>query len=56
MAYRSGLSRQRARRRRQLTARAALWLAGLGVFAALGYASYSSGTALARLETRKLED
>lgn len=56
MAYRSGFSRQRSRRRRQLVARTALWLGIGAVFAGIGYSSYRSGVLLARMEVRGLED
>lgn len=56
MAYRSGFSHQRSRRRRQLWGRAALWL-GIGlIFVGIGYSSYRSGALLARMEVRGLED
>jgi regulator of replication initiation timing len=56
MAYRSGFSRQRSRRRRQLLSRFALWLLGAGVFVGIGYSSYRSGVVLARMELQGLED
>ncbi len=56
MANRSGFSRQRSRRRRQLVVRAVLWLGIGAVFVAIGYSSYRSGVLLARMEVRGLED
>lgn len=56
MAYRSGFSRQRARQRRQMLARAALWLGAASVFVGIGYSSYQSGIMLARMEVTGLEE
>lgn len=56
MAYQSGFSRQRSRRRRQLLTRAALWLGVAAIFAGIGYSSYRSGALLARLEVSGLEE
>jgi hypothetical protein len=50
MAIRSGISRERARRRRKFLFRLTLWVAGVGVFAAIGYSSYRTGSALAERE------
>ncbi len=50
MAIRSGISRERARRRRKLLFRLTLWVAVVGVFAAIGYSSYRTGSALAERE------
>ena len=56
MALRSGFARQRARRRRQMLGRAALWAGVAAIFIGIGYSSYRSGTMLARLEVSGLED
>lgn len=56
MAYRSGFSRQRSRRRRQLLTRAALWLGVAVIFAGIGYSSYRTGALLARMEVSGLEE
>jgi len=56
MAYRSGFSRQRSRRRRQLVMRAALWLGVGAIFCGIGYSSYRSGVLLAHMQVRGLED
>ena len=50
MAIRSGVSRERARRRRQFLFRLTLWLFAAGVFVAIGYSSYLTGSALAERE------
>jgi hypothetical protein len=50
MVIRSGISRERARRRRRFLLRLALWLAAAGVFVAIGYSSYRTGGALAERE------
>jgi hypothetical protein len=50
MAIRSGASRERARRRRKFLFRITLWLFAAGVFVALGYSSYLTGSALAERE------
>ena len=50
MAIRSSASRDRARRRRQFLFRITLWLFAVGVFIALGYSSYLTGSALAERE------
>jgi hypothetical protein len=48
MAIRSGISRERARRRRQFLFRLTLWLFAACVFVAIGYSSYLTGSALAK--------
>jgi hypothetical protein len=50
MAIRSSASRDRARRRRQFLFRITLWLLAAGVFVALGYSSYRTGSVLAERE------
>jgi hypothetical protein len=50
MAIRSGVRRERARRRRQLLLRLTVWLFAAGVFVAIGYSSYLTGRALAKRE------
>ncbi len=50
MAIRSGISRERARRRRKFLFRVTLWVSVVGVFAAIGYSSYRTGSALAERE------
>jgi len=50
MAIRSGISRERARRRRRFLFRLTFWLAAVGVFVAIGYSSYRTGSALAERE------
>ena len=50
MAIRSGPSRERARRRRRFLFRITLGLFAAGVFIALGYSSYLTGSALAERE------
>jgi hypothetical protein len=50
MALRRGISRERARRRRQFLFYLTVWLAAVGVFAAIGYSSYRTGSALADRE------
>lgn len=50
MAIRSGISRERARRRRKFLFRFILWLAAVGVFVMIGYSSYQTGSALAERE------
>jgi hypothetical protein len=54
MAIRSGASRERARRRRKFLFRITLWLFAVGVFIALGYSSYLTGSALAEREVTGL--
>jgi hypothetical protein len=56
MSYKSGFSRQRSRRRRQILTRFGLWLVVAAVFIGIGYSSYRSGALLARMEVRGLED
>jgi hypothetical protein len=56
MAYKSGFSRQRSRRRRQILLRLALWLVVAVVLVGIGYTSYRSGILLARMEVRGLEE
>ena len=57
MPFRSSISRERARRRRQFLLRLTLSLAAVVVFAAIGYSSYRTGSALAEREvvTRQAE-
>ena len=50
MAIRSGISRERARRRRQFLFRVALCLFVACVFVGIGYSSYLTGSALAERE------
>jgi hypothetical protein len=55
MAYTSGISRERSRRRRRSMRRLSVWLlvaAGLG---ALGYSAYQTGTVLAESRVTELE-
>ena len=47
MVIRSGISRERARRRRRFLFRLTLWVAAVGVFVAIGYSSYRTGSVLA---------
>ena len=47
---RSGIGRERGRQRRQLMARVVLWLVVAAIFGAIGYASYQTGSLLARQE------
>ena len=56
MAIRSGFSRQRSRRRRALLLKLVLWVVVAAIFVGIGYSSYRSGTLLARMEVRGLED
>ncbi len=56
MAYRSGLSRERGRRRRRVLWRGMLWLAVAAVLGAIGYSSYRTGSTLARLEVTTAEE
>lgn len=54
MAYRSGIQRERARRRRQFIWRASLWLAVAAGIAALGWSAYQTGTVLAEARVTEL--
>ena len=49
MSYKSGFSRQRSRRQRQILTRFGLWLVVAAVFIGIGYSSYRSGALLARM-------
>jgi hypothetical protein len=55
MAYRSGISRERSRRRRRLLGRAVLVLAGVAVFVGIGYSAFLSGSKLAMLQVADLK-
>ncbi len=55
MAFKSGLSRERSRRRRKFVWRSMLWLAAVAGFGAIGYSSYQAGILLARQEVSGLE-
>lgn len=56
MAFKSGLSRERGRRRRKFAWRSTLWLAAVAGFAAIGYSSYQAGIVLAHQEVSGLEN
>lgn len=55
MAYRSGISRERSRKRRQLLWRATIWLAVAGVLGALGWSAYQTGSLLAESRVMELD-
>ena len=55
MAFKSGLSRERSRRRRKFLWRGTMWLAAAAGFGAIGYSSYQAGILLARQEVSGLE-
>ena len=53
MAIKSGIGRERARRRRKLLVRVAMVVAVLGIFVGIGFASYKSGSILAARQVIK---
>jgi hypothetical protein len=55
MAYRSGISRERRRRRQRLLGRAVLVLAAVAVFVGIGYSAFLSGSKLAMLQVADLK-
>ena len=55
MSFRSGISRERARKRRRFMGRVAVVLAVVGGLVVLGYTAYETGSELARLRVVELE-